>query len=122
MDAYKEIAEINSLSAEKEFRTSIEDAYGDLPAETDNLINIAVVKILASKLKISKITVKRGEVRLTFREFNAFGNKKLQYAMDEFGDSVVVSMAGEPSIEFLNQGDSNDEMLRLVKEFLKKAV
>ena len=62
MDAYKEIAEIKSLDAEKEFRTSIEDVYGRLPEEADSLIDIAVVKMLATKKAAKAVSEKNVEM------------------------------------------------------------
>jgi transcription-repair coupling factor (superfamily II helicase) len=70
MDAYKEIAEIGSLQEEKEFKDTITETYGALPQEAENLINIAVVKMLASKLGVSKITITKSEVSLVFSDFN----------------------------------------------------
>ena len=122
MDAYKEIAEINSLSAEKEFRENIVDVYGKLPEETDNLINIAVVKMLAMKIGVKTVTVHKADVRLTFNDFNAFASEKLRSAIDEFGDTVRISMATEPALEFALNGESNATMLRTVREFLTAAV
>ena len=122
MDAYKEIAEINSLAAEKEFRENIEDAYGRLPEEANNLINIAVVKMLAMKLGVKAVTVHKAEVRLSFNDFKVFANDKLRGAIDAFSDSVRISMATEPALEFVLRGESNAEMLVCVREFLTQAV
>ena len=118
MDAYKEIAEINSLTTEKEFRAAIEDAYGELPVEADNLINIAVVKMLAMKIKASEITVKSGECSISFLDFKAFADDKLRRAIDENEDLVRISMSTVPKIEFLSNGESNEDMLYHVREFL----
>ena len=119
MDAYKEIAEINSLEAEKEFKQSIKDAYGTIPEETENLINIAVVKRLAMRLNVKEIVIRKADVRLIFSDYKAFGDKKLQDAIDEFKDSVIISMAKEPTLEFICDGEANSVMLYKVKEFLK---
>ncbi len=121
MDAYKEIAEINSLTAEKEFKKDIEEAYGSLPEEAENLINIAVVKMLAAKLKVRLIVIRKGENRLEFSDFNVFADKKLQSAMDEFKEVVTISMSSAPSIEFISDGMNNADMLVRVKEFLVNA-
>ena len=122
MDAYKEIAEISSLQEEKEFRLAIEDAYGELPMEADNLVNIAVVKMLASKFKVKEINVKKEGSNLVFSSFNAFANKGLTQAIDEYGDKVRISMSTAPSLEFISNGESNDDMLILIKLFLSKAI
>lgn len=118
MDAYKEIAEISSLDEEKEFRRSIEDAYGPLPDEADNLINIAIVKILAMKLGVKNVIINREDTKLILSDISKLADKKLHDALDYFSDMVKVSMAGEIALEFIKEGQSNDDMLKLVRAFL----
>ena len=121
MDAYKEIAEINSLERELEFRRAIQDAYGNLPIEAENLINIAVVKMLAMKLGVSEIIVQKSQTSLTFSDFKAFANQSLITAMDYYSEVVQVNMVSVPKLEFLRQGEDNSDALLLLKEFLIKA-
>ena len=118
MDAYKEIAEINSLDAEKEFRTEIQDAYGTLPKEADNLINIAVVKRLCVKLGVTEINVKKDEDSIIFSDFKAFANEKLRSAIDSFDGEVRISMATSPKLEFNRGAKSGAEALNFMKNFL----
>ena len=122
MDAYKEIAEISSLEREREFRSSIIDAYGTLPEETDNLINIAIVKMLGTKLGVKKIIVSKDQTSIIMNDFSIFSSEKLQSAMDNFNESVKLSMSTEPAIEFLRHGATNADMLMLVRAFLIIAV
>ncbi len=122
MDAYKEIAEINSLQAEEEFIDRFTEAYGELPFETENLINIAVVKMLATKLSVKNIIVRHDRTALVFNDFKVFGNERLNKAMDKYNQLVTLSMATEPSVEFTAKGQSNDEMLQKLREFLAYAV
>ena len=122
MDAYKEIAEISSLEGESEFRSSIIDAYGSLPEETDNLINIAVTKMLSAKLGVKKVVISKDQTTLIMGDFSIFSSPNLQQAMDEFGDFVKVSMSAEPAIEFLRSGETNADMLKKMRAFLISAV
>lgn len=122
MDAYKEIAEINSVDAEREFKERCKDAYGELPVEAENLVTIATVKYLAMKIAVTKVTVHKGETSLSFENFNAFREEKLMRAIEESGDSVRISMSSVPRIEFIRTEENNTEMLFKVKEFLLKAV
>jgi transcription-repair coupling factor (superfamily II helicase) len=118
MDAYKEIAEINSLEAEKEFRMTMAETYGVIPEEVDNLINIAVVKMLAMKLGVKEINVKKSQTNLIFGDFNAFGQEGLRHAMDEFSQNVSISMVSTPSLEFERTAVDNSSMLAVVRAFL----
>ncbi len=118
MDAYKEIAEINSLDAEDEFVSQITEGYGEIPEETENLINIAVVKMLAMKLSVKEIIVKRGQTCLIFNDFSVFADESLKNAMDKFKGKVIVNMANAPALEFVQNEQNNDVMLRVLREFL----
>ncbi len=121
MDAYKEIAEINSLQTEKDFRTAIEEAYGSLPYEADNLISIAVVKMLAMKLKATEITIRKGECFIAFSDYKIFADKNLLSAIDDRKEYVRISMSKTPKVEFVSEGEGNAEMLLKVKDFLLSA-
>lgn len=120
MSAYKEIAEVNSLTAETEVRDRLSDEYGELPMEVDNLINIAVAKHLASSIGISGITVRKSDTRLSFESVEILKNSNFRNALESFGKEVYVSIIDIPSVCFVRGNNSNDEMLLKVKEFLKK--
>ncbi len=122
MDAYKEIAEISSLESEVEFRNSVVDAYGSLPEETDNLIDIAVVKMLGAKLGVKKIVITKDQTAVIMNDFSIFSSEKLQNAMDKYSDFVKISMSVEPAIEFLRNSETNADMLKIVRAFMVSAV
>ncbi len=118
MDAYKEIAEIDSLLKEKEFRSSITENYGVIPEETDNLINIAVVKRLAMQFSVKEINVRMSDVSLVFNDFKVFADSRLISALEEFKEQASVVLTTAPMIEFKRNGESSSEMLKKVKQFL----
>ena len=121
MDVYKEIAEIDSLEKETEFKTSLIDAYGKLPDEIESLIDIAVVKMLAMSLSVKLIVVNRTETKLVFKDFSAFANAKLMSTIEQFSSTTRISMATEPTLEFLRIGQTNADMLKVLREFLVQA-
>ena len=121
MGAYKEIAEISSRQEEKEFIETLTETYGDLPIETENLINIATVKMLATKLGVSKITVNKAQATLSFADFKKLANPKIHQAISQFSDAAWLSMADIPAIEFNVKGD-NGYKLKTIREFLIVAV
>ena len=122
MDAYKEIAEIDSLDSEKQFRETLEDIYGKIPTEVNNLINIAVVKMLATKLKVKEVNVRKSSVSLVFSDFKVFGEEKFNNAMAEFEGNVNISMAVMPTLEFNREELLNSDMLEKIRQFLLLAV
>jgi transcription-repair coupling factor (superfamily II helicase) len=122
MDIYKQIAEIDSEMAVDEIISSLKEVYGAIPEETLNLIDIAIVKRLASKLKVKEIEVTNSETALIFGDYTAFSNPKLLTAIDCFGSRVKICMSGTPKLEFTQKFASNAGMLKELKEFLLLAL
>lgn len=117
MEAYKEIAEIDGTASEKQFRTACKEVFGEIPEETDNLINIAVVKRKASKYGVENITVSSGETFVQFDNFKVFANDNLMKTVEKFSKSVKISMSGAPKLEFMLDGATNSEKLTFVRRF-----
>ena len=122
MDVYKQIAELDSQIAEEELKASLIDVYGAIPTETLNLIDIAMVKLLASYKKVKQINVMSSENSLEFNDYNAFSDGKLLTAIDCFGSRVKINMSGVPKLEFTEKFTDNADMLKVIKEFLVLAV
>ena len=78
--------------------------------------------MLAMKLKVKNITINKEKVALILNDFNMLGNQKLRNAMDENMDSVKIVLSSEPTIEFIRLGQTNADMLRLVRAFLISAL
>ena len=121
MDAYKQIAEIRTFEEEKEFVASVEEVYGPLPKEALNLIDVAVIKMLATKLGVSKITVTRKSASLEFSNFSCLANEKLHTAISVFSDLVRLNMSGVPKVEFMDIIQDGASLLGSVREFLVEA-
>lgn len=119
MSVYKEIAEINSTDAEREIRAQLKDNYGEIPVETENLINIAVVKYLASEFNVTEITVTKSDCFLAFKSFNAFSDTRLMEGVEKSNGKAYLSVSLKPAIAFKRQGKDNAEMLFLIRRFLE---
>ena len=118
MDAYKQIAEIRTFEEEKEFVSSAQEVYGPLPREALNLVDIAVIKMLATKLGVSKITITRERADLEFADFSRLANAKIHTAISTFSDIVRLNMSGIPKVEFIGESKDGSLLLSSVREFL----
>lgn len=121
MDAYKEIAEIDSDESEKECREFLINSYGKIPKQTENLINIAVVKRLAMKLKASEITLSKDEVSISFNEFKDLSDGRVINAVEKMGKDAKLTMAKRPKIEFIKT-ETSDKMLLKMRSLLESAL
>lgn len=121
MDAYKEIAEINSDNTEREFKNLIFENYGSIPDSVLSLIDIAVVKRLAGEVLAEKLCVNNEQTSIVFSSIKAFSNQKLTRAIEEYGEGIVLSMSQSPMLEFKRGGENNREMLTKLRKFLVMA-
>ncbi len=121
MDAYKEIAELDSVSSEAELKKSLSEIYGELPSEVENLINISAVKRMAMKLSACGVTVNKTEACIYFDDFKAFADKNLQFALDKNAGDIIIGMSGKPRLEFVRHGENNAQMLCVMRAFLETA-
>lgn len=121
MGAYKEIAEINSVDAEREFLSWAESSYGPVPQEVVNLVNIAMVKFMAMKISATLITVKKGENSLSFDDIGAFDNPNLMEAVEKYEGKVRITVSKTPKLEFAGGTKEKSEILCDIREFLSLA-
>lgn len=68
--AYKRIASIRSQEDLYDAYDEIEDRYGTVPWETENLMEIALIKAYASKYRITDLSGGEGKVLIKFDEDN----------------------------------------------------
>ncbi|MBO5714363.1 MAG: transcription-repair coupling factor, partial [Clostridia bacterium] len=118
MDAYKQIAEITDLKDANEFIEFTRETYGEIPQETLNLVDIALVKVFGGKIKAVKITVNKEETSLSFENLSALNNQDLVNAIEDFDEKITLSMDNQPKIKFLAKNTQNSLSLGSVKRFL----
>jgi len=65
VDAYRRIARIESIERSKEITRELQDRFGKPPSEVENLLAIASLKVLASKVGVTRIVQEGRRVRLS---------------------------------------------------------
>ena len=121
LDAYKQIAEISTVTDYKRVYTSLADTYGPLPRAVENLLVIAVLKAHAAKFNVQKITVENGVGALWFKDIQSFADKRMAAALDKYKEGVRLNMAQAPIVEFYKGKNAADLMAQMTK-FLKFAL
>ncbi len=80
LSMYKRIALISSRDDVYDVQDELIDRYGDIPAETASLINIALLKAEASRAYVTQLSVRDGEIRFTFDKDAPLDGAKLYAA------------------------------------------
>ena len=100
MDCYKQIAEIKTEEDEKRVRSSIEENYGKVPVEVDNLIIIAKLKVAARRHNAVKISLSG---KRAFVALNGLDSLKEEGFLDRINGAkgyVTLGFAENPVLEF----------------------
>ena len=64
LEIYKRIAGIDSAADAEEVRGELDDRFGDLPLPAKNLLRVALIRSVASRLDIAEITGSSGSLRI----------------------------------------------------------
>ena len=94
------------------------DIYGEIPAEVENLLNIARIKSLAKKLHIFRIQQKANGVVFSF-EGESFKFDIVDKLLKEYRNKIKFSPGKDPYITYKIEEISDDKILFSIKEFLK---
>ncbi len=122
MDTYKAIAEMNSVKEFNSVKNGLSDTYGELPLEVVNLIRISVVKNIATRLDVKKVTVTKERCALTFNTLTAFKDGKIMDTVDRFKSVCKFSMANGYEIIFDRNRYSSEDMLKVISKFLQSVL
>ena len=93
LSAYRRIADAEGEDAQL-LREELEDRYGELPEEVENLFLLAKIKQLAKRAYIGLVTVRDGEAKLSFLPDAPLDGGKLLGAVSNFLGAQL--LASEP--------------------------
>ena len=122
MIAYKNIATIADEDALDIQVRNLKEKFGKLPLETENLLNVSLIRNLAKNLGVVEILSSDKALELIFDEkTDIIGNNALAEALYKFVKVCHLDMSGLPKIKFDMQAN-NVENFKLIKDFLLVAV
>ena len=93
------------------------DRYGKLPKELENLIEVARIKQLATKVGVSKITQRFESIVFYFQK-EKMPIEKVDSLLKQYGMKIKFSSGIEPYVTFKTGIKTEKKLLEAVKEFL----
>lgn len=117
---YKEIAEISSEEDKTKLIATLSEHYGKPSSSVVNLIDIAMMKNLASKIGALKVVVNNKGAGILFTSA-VYKNESVINAVSDMGQDCVLSADTRPMLVFnANSVDINDKV-EIVRKFLLKS-
>ena len=116
LSMYKRIAMIRDEPALLDVQEELEDRYGDIPAATQNLMDIALVKAYCARAQAPALTIRAGSAKLVFHENAALDGAKLLHAATAYGAKL---QPGETlALLYERAAAEPAELLRLLRPLL----
>ncbi|MGB8657154.1 MAG: transcription-repair coupling factor [Candidatus Zixiibacteriota bacterium] len=78
VEIYKELSEAKSVEEVEKVEAEMVDRFGNPPGEVDDLLNFTCAKILASRLGVSELSLKKDTLRLEFSADKKMGRKEIE--------------------------------------------
>ena len=106
MDCYKQIAEIKTAEDENRVRSSLEENYGKVPVEVDNLILIAKLKNAARRKGAIKVGLNKSRAYVVLNGLDSLKNGGLLDRINAEKEDVKLSFTDNPVIDFYASTDT----------------
>ena len=91
MDFYQQLASCKTVEEIEKTKAQLQNVYGTMPRQVENLFAVATLKVLANAVGISKVSVKVGKGELVFASREKMFCKAVFETLTEFGSRVSAS-------------------------------
>ena len=120
IEIYQDIALCKNEEDIQNVIDEMTDRFGNMPSEIENLLEIARIKILCKKLKISKVQGKRNFVLFMFEPGEI--NLDINELVKQYKNKIKFTQGIKPQITLALDNMTEIKMLREVKEFLENLI
>lgn len=119
IEIYKKIAAIRDLQDKYDVEEEIEDRFGNIPEELQNLLEIAFLKNRASKIGVVSINQKEEIININFGDAAALIPEVIIKLMGKYNKMINFSSSKVPSI-ILKSGDARGkDILKTLKGIIE---
>ena len=115
---YKQISRVTSIQARDSLIKELSEIYGPVDLPLENLINVALLKNLASNYDASRVVINRNGAGVNFYDADVFKNENLMRAVADNSGSVVLTTTIPPSMIFeVNKLTAEQKLKKLIDFF-----
>lgn len=119
IDMYRTIAAVETEEDILDIKDELIDRYGDIPPETELLIEVAYIRNLASALGFANIKEKEDAVLFIFAEQGGLPLEKIGEIMNRWKGKLMFSAGKQPYLSIRTKGLSTREVTENIKILLQ---
>ncbi len=120
LEMYKTIAAIDTEEEARDVYDELADRYGDIPEQTSNLVELALVKRMAGRCGFQMIKQKNEMILLYFTEDSTLPLPLLSSLMHEEKGRIMFSAGKTPYLSYKVRGLNSKEALGNIKILLQR--
>ena len=115
---YSRISEISTAEEKRSLLDSLDDAFGQVPEEIENLCKFAYLRNIASGFNVKKIVINNLESMIVLNKSEDILDARLEANLNEFNGRI--SFDSFVKIKLLNSGTVHEKLDKMI-EFFEKA-
>ena len=115
---YSRISEISSAEEKKEILSALEDAFGPVSEEIENLCKFAYLRNIASDFNVKKVIINDLEYMIVLNKSENIMDERLESNLNEFNGRI--SFDSFVKIKFLSTGSITEKLNKMI-DFFEKA-
>lgn len=96
LDIYKRIAGVETHAESEDMKEELLDRFGEVPKSVDNLLRIALLRVLAHELYITEVKGRNGELKLTMRPDAGIRVENIPEILGKHKNKLTFSARGTP--------------------------
>jgi transcription-repair coupling factor (superfamily II helicase) len=119
IEVYKRIASIDSKENLLDIQEELEDRFSDIPQSLENLMNIALIKSMASFIGVEEIKDKNKQIVIRFENNKNFSQEFIKGILDQYSKYVVFDLGDKPTINFMIKDIKKEFLVNILREFFE---
>ena len=114
------VAALSFAACSEDFMDEILDRYGEPPREIIVLMNVSLVRSLATSLGFEKVVIKEDKVLFYYSSEKKIDMKAISVLLSspEFDGKILLNAGGKPYLHFMPIGIPSKDLLPKCKELL----
>ena len=120
LEVYKRIASIGNAEQRDEIEDELIDRFGDEPQCVANLVAVAYLKAMCTRLGIDRVSQRDGEMTMRFAGNAQVDGEKLFKAMNGFDKRMTINAALPVSLVMRDRTLARDDMLHVTAKAMER--
>ena len=122
LEVYKRIASIASAQQRDEIEDELIDRFGDEPQCVANLVAVAYLKAMCTRLGIDRVSQRDGEMTMRFAGGAQVDGERLFKAMNGFDKRLTLSVAQPVSLVMRDRTLAREDMLHVTAKAMERLI